>query len=145
MNLLDDEPQRFGESLGATLWGGTLYELAPAEETRYHWQFGEEEFLIVIAGRPTLRTPEGERELAEGDAVPFPAGQEGAHQVVNRTAAPARYLVFARHVTPEVVEHLDSGKIIAMAHSESQTGKPLWSVHRLADAADYFDGEEPKS
>jgi hypothetical protein len=56
-----------------------------------------------------------------------------------------RYVIAARHVTPEVVEHLDSGKVLAMAHSESQNGRPLWTVHRLDDAADYFDGEEPKA
>jgi uncharacterized cupin superfamily protein len=123
-----------------------VYELLPGQtQCPYHFHHGNDELLVVLSGRPSLRTPEGERELAEGDAVPFPAGRQGAHQVVNRTAAHARYLVFARHVTPEVVEHLDSGKIVAMAHSESQSGKPLWSVHRLADAADYFDGEEPKS
>jgi uncharacterized cupin superfamily protein len=43
LNLLDDEPQRFGEALGATLWGGTLWELAPGESSPYHWHYGEEE------------------------------------------------------------------------------------------------------
>jgi uncharacterized cupin superfamily protein len=122
-----------------------VYELLPGQtQCPYHFHHGNDELIVVLEGRPTLRTPDGESELTQGDAIPFPAGREGAHQVVNRTAKPVRYLVFARHVTPEVVEHLDSGKILAMAKSASQSGNPLWTVHRLADAADYFDGEGPK-
>lgn len=34
--------------------------------------------LVVVAGTPTLRAPEGERELATGDCVLFPDGPDGA-------------------------------------------------------------------
>ena len=40
----------------------------------------------MLAGRPTLRTPEGERELAPFDAAFFPIGPDGAHQIRNDTA-----------------------------------------------------------
>ena len=40
----------------------------------YHWELGCEEFLVVVSGTPTVRTPEGERELAPGDVVHFPEG-----------------------------------------------------------------------
>ncbi len=67
-----NEPERFrwraailGPKLGATLLGATLYELQPGERSfPYHYEWGCEEWLIVVAGTPTLRTPEGERELA---------------------------------------------------------------------------------
>ena len=111
MNLLDDGPQRFGEALGATLWGGTLYELAPGEETRYHWQFGEEEFLIVVGGRPTLRTPEGERTLEPWDVAWFVRGEPGAHQVRNDADAPARVVMFSTCSDPEVVVYPDEGVV----------------------------------
>lgn len=120
--------------------GMSLYELPPGEtQCPYHFHHGADELVLVLAGRPTLRTPAGERELAPGDVVHFPAGPEGAHQVWNRGAEPARYVVAASHVSPEVVEYPDSGKLAAMA----RTG-PLWTMHRLADAVDYFDGEEPR-
>jgi uncharacterized cupin superfamily protein len=122
-----------------------VYELLSGQtQCPYHFHHGNDELMLVLSGRPTLRTPDGESELKPGDAVPFPAGRDGAHQVFNRTDEPARYVMAARHVTPEVVEHVDSGKLIAMAHSESQGGEPLWTVHRFDDATDYFDGEEPK-
>jgi uncharacterized cupin superfamily protein len=120
--------------------GMTLYELYPGQtQVAYHFHHGNEEGLVVLRGRPSVRTPEGERELAPGDVVFFPKGPEGAHQVVNRTEEPARYLIAASHVSPEVVEHVDSGKVLAM----SQLG--LWTVHRRADAVDYFEGEEPRA
>jgi len=120
--------------------GMRLYELPPGQtQVVYHFHHGNEEALLVLRGRPTLRTPEGERELAPGDVAFFPKGPDGAHQIVNRSDEPALYVIAANHVSPEVVEHVDSGKVLAM----SRIG-PLWPVHRRADAVDYFDGEEAR-
>jgi len=121
--------------------GMRLYELAPGQtQVAYHFHHGNEEAVLVLRGRPTVRTPEGERELAAGDVVHFPAGPDGAHQVVNRSDEPALYVIAASHVSPEVVEYPDSGKVLAL----SRVG-PLWTMHRRADAVDYFDGEEARA
>ena len=65
-----------GEKLGAS-----LYELPPGTTGGlYHFHHGAEELLVVLRGRPTLRTPEGERLLEEGDVVAFRVGRR-AHQV----------------------------------------------------------------
>src|SRR6266545_2291523 len=93
--------------------GMSLYELPPGQtQVAYHFHHGNEEVLLVLSGTPTLRTPDGERELAAGDVVFFPLGPDGAHQVVNRSGEPARYVIAANHVSPEVVEHVDSGKVL---------------------------------
>jgi uncharacterized cupin superfamily protein len=97
--------------------------------------------LIVLSGRPTLRTPAGEQQLQPGEVAQFPTGPAGAHQMLNRSDEPARYVIAATHADPEVVEHVDSGKVLAMAKTD---GKPLWTIHRFADSVDYFDGEQPK-
>jgi uncharacterized cupin superfamily protein len=152
MNVFADEwddayPQIDGwrsnyKRLGVGTLGMGLYELLPGQtQCPYHFHHGNDELLVVLRGRPTLRTPDGERELEPGDVARFPTGPDGAHQVVNRTDEPARYIVAAVHVSPEVVEHVDSGKVLAMARTE---GKPLWTIHRFGDAVDYFEGEEPK-
>jgi hypothetical protein len=47
--------------------GASVYELGPGNFNVYHFHHGSEELLIVLRGRPTLRTPEGERQLAEGE------------------------------------------------------------------------------
>jgi len=119
--------------------GMSLYELPPGErQPLYHFHHGNDELILVLRGTPTLRTPEGEHELRAGDLVRFPTGPAGAHQVINRSDEPVRYVIVASHRSPELVEYPDSGKVAAM----SREG-PLWTMHRLADAVDYFDGEEP--
>ncbi|TML94526.1 MAG: cupin domain-containing protein [Actinobacteria bacterium] len=80
----------FGRRLGASLLGGSLYELPPGEKTwPYHYEQGCEEWLMVVAGKPTLRSPDGEQQLEPGDFAVFPEGPAGAHQVINGTDEPA--------------------------------------------------------
>jgi uncharacterized cupin superfamily protein len=147
----DPYPQSDGwraniKRLGGGGLGVSLYELPPGQtQVAYHFHYGNEEAILVLRGRPTLRMPDGERELRPGDVVHFPIGPAGAHQVVNRSDEPARYVIAARHVDPEVVEHVDSGKVLAMSRGELQHGPPLWTIHRLDDAVDYLDGEEPRA
>jgi uncharacterized cupin superfamily protein len=130
---------------GAAL-GMSLYELLPGQtQCPYHFHHGADELILVLRGQPTLRTPDGESQLDEGDVVHFPKGSAGAHHVVNRSDTPARYVLASTNVSPEVVEYPDSGKVLAASRAESQRGQPLWTLHRLDDGVDYFDGEEPKT
>lgn len=74
-----------GMHIGAELIGGSMYELEPGDRLwPYHTHHANEEWLLVVRGQPTLRTPEGEHELAEGDVVAFPRGDDGLHQRVGR-------------------------------------------------------------
>jgi uncharacterized cupin superfamily protein len=113
LNLFDELPEgerRFGEELGGTLWGGTVYELGPGESSPYHWHFGEEEWLVALAGSPTLRTPEGERVLGPWDVAAFVTGEAGAHQVRNDSDTVARVVFFSTVSDPEVCVYPDEGK-----------------------------------
>jgi len=133
--------RRLKRQPGATL-SAAVWELEPgATQAPYHFHHGGEELVIVLRGTPTLRSPSGERELREGEVVHFPRGPEGAHQLVNRSSEVARYVIAAAQGTPEVIEYPDSGKIAAMARTESSAGGPLFTINRLSDAVDYFDGE----
>lgn len=113
--------------------GASVYELGPGNFNVFHFHHGSEELLIVVRGRPTLRTSEGERVLDEGAAVHFPAGPNGAHGVRNDTEEVVRYVVAGIRVTPEVVEYPDTRQITAQARTGSQTGERLWFVHDLKD------------
>ena len=115
-----------GEKLGAT-----LYELDPGGGGAYHFHHGAEELLIVLRGRPTIRTPEGERQLDVGEVVHFPVGPAGAHQTRNDSDAPVRYVYVSNRVSPEVVEYPDTRQLTAMALTESQLGRPLWDIRTL--------------
>jgi uncharacterized cupin superfamily protein len=137
---------RLGRRLGGELLGASVYELPAGEATwPYHLHYGNEELLIVLDGSPTLREPDGERELRPGDAVLFPRGKEGAHQVSNRSDRPARVLVVSTMIAPEIGEYPDSGKLGLFAGAapgglvdeRSLEGfvRPEW--------LGYFDGESP--
>lgn len=124
---------RVGELLGATKLGLTVYELPPGQSIcPYHYESGEEEWLIALAGRPTLRTPDGEHELRPWDTVFFPTGPDGAHKVTNRTDETARVAIWSNRVDPNTSVYPDSQKVGAW---------PPGKLFRLADAVDYWDGE----
>lgn len=125
-----------GDRLGGELIGASLYELEPGQKTfPYHFHVGMEEWLLVVSGRPTLRTPEGERALEPGDVVAFPRGPDGAHQVRNETDEPARLLMLSSEAEYEIAVYPDSDKIGALS--------PVVRKLFPADAAvDYFEGEE---
>jgi uncharacterized cupin superfamily protein len=67
--------RQLGVLLGGELLGGTVYELDPGErDGPYRYEIGNEECLLVLAGTPTVRHPEGREVLAVGDMVVFPEG-----------------------------------------------------------------------
>ena len=68
---------RFGPSIGAVQMGASLYELPPGQSIcPYHYEYPREEWLVVLAGRVTVRHPGGEEELSQGDVVCFPPGPD---------------------------------------------------------------------
>jgi uncharacterized cupin superfamily protein len=109
--------------------GASVYELGAGNSVVYHFHHGSEELLIVLRGRPTLRTADGERQLKEGEVVHFTVGPDGAHGLRNDNDEPARYIVAGIRVFPEVVEYPDLKQITAQAPTGSQTGERLWLVH----------------
>jgi uncharacterized cupin superfamily protein len=125
-----------GKSLGAELFGASVYEIEPGQKSfPYHWQHVEEEMLVVLEGEPTLRTPEGEQRLARGDVVVFRRGPEGAHLVRNDTPDAVRVLMLSTPSQVEIAEYPDSGKIGVFAK-----GEHLYV--RRESGVDYFDGED---
>src|SRR3954470_7302190 len=81
---------------GAVKTGLSYWEVEPGEAAYpYHAHLTEEEIIVVVEGRPSLRTPAGWRELEQGEVVVFPTGEKGAHQIVNKSDAPIRFLAFS--------------------------------------------------
>ena len=127
-----------GEKLGAQRLGASLYELEPGEKTfPYHYEYGAEEWLLVVAGEPTLRTPDGEQVLRPGDTVCFPEGPGGAHQVRNDTDVPIRVLIFSTKALPNAAVYPDSGKIGIWTGNDADPPR----IFRIESAVDYWDGE----
>jgi uncharacterized cupin superfamily protein len=128
---------RLGKLLGATSTGASVYELPPGQALcPYHYEVGEEEWLLVLEGNPTLRTPEGSERLEPWDVAFFPRGAEGAHGVSNQTEQPARVLMFSDVVVPTATVYPDSDKV-GIWTGDAETDVMV----RRDSAVDYYEGE----
>jgi uncharacterized cupin superfamily protein len=78
---------------------------------------------------------DGDRELQEGDVVPFSRGREGDHQIRNDGDSPARVLIVAAHANPDVAEYPETGKVAAVVDGRHR-------YHRTADAVEHA-GPDP--
>ena len=127
-----------GHHIGGGLIGASMSEVEPGNKHwPYHTHHANEEWVIVLRGEPTLRTPEGERVLKEGDVVCFPRGNDGAHQIINSTDSPIRVLMLSSMVAPDIVEYADTGKVFATNHN----GEPIMFSKR-GPTSDYWEGED---
>jgi uncharacterized cupin superfamily protein len=128
---------RLREKLGGVRLGAGLYELDPGEASwPYHYEGVEEEWLLVLRGTPTLRAPDGEHALEPGDLVVFPPGPDGAHKMLNRSDATARYAMLSPQPADDVsiCIYPDSGKLSVWPWP----GRRMW----LQDEQPaYYEGE----
>jgi uncharacterized cupin superfamily protein len=128
---------RIGPEIGAVLLGGTVYELPPGQSNcPYHYEYGNEEWLIVLDGRLSLRHPDGEEELEPGDVVCFAVGPDGAHQLRNRTRETVRVLMLSTMAEPSVAVYPDSDKIGVWPGRDSDR-----IMVRRESNVDYWTGE----
>ena len=89
----DRAKRRLGDALGLTRFGVNLVTLAPgAQSALRHWHTLEDEFVWVLDGEVVLVSDAGEQVLRPGQCAGYPGGKRDAHHMVNRSAAPARYL-----------------------------------------------------
>ncbi len=140
-----DDPEGFrvgmfrpGPGLGAAATGSSLYVIPPGQSIcPYHWEAGEEEWCLVLTGRPTLREPEGETELGPLDLAFFPAGPEGAHKISNRTDEEVRVLMYSEIRFPSATVYPDSDKVGVWVAKDSEESRMLRGSPRL----EYYDGE----
>ena len=122
-----------GPRLEAEMLGATIYELDPGESIcPYHYEHGNEEWLLILSGRPALRHPDGEDLLDPGDLVCFPDGPEGAHKLTASGEGPVRLLMLSTVHEPAISVYPDSGKIGVW---------PPGKLFREDDAVDYWEGE----
>lgn len=136
---------RLGRQAGAEALGASLFELLPgASSFPLHLHHANEEMLVVLAGKPTLRSIDSERELLPGEVVACPAGRRGAHRIDNRSGEPVRFLVVSTMIAPEVNEYPDTGKVSVRDYAP---GAPpperseLATVLRADATVDYLEGE----
>ena len=130
---------RLGPLLGAVDLGATVYELEPGNSNcPYHYEYGNEEWLLVLSGTLTVRHPDGETELGPGDLASFLEGPRGAHKLTNKGDETVRLVMISTKVQPDMSVYPDSDKIGAWpAGGES----PDRIMVRRESNVDYWDGE----
>jgi uncharacterized cupin superfamily protein len=128
---------RFGRELGAEETGASVYELPPGQAVcPYHYEYGEEEWALVLDGRPSVRTPEGTDQLEPFEVVFFPKGPAGAHQLRNDTEDPDRILMWSTVVHPTATAYPDSDKVAVWTGDRSED-----LIAERSSKVEYFHGE----
>lgn len=113
-----------------------IFRLPPKKANfPYHYHVKNEESFYILSGEGILRTPEGERKVTAGDFVFFPAGETGAHQLINASETELlEYLDFDTDNDLEVCFYPDSGKI-------GVYGEGLHQMYKTGDQVEYYEGE----
>jgi uncharacterized cupin superfamily protein len=145
---IDREPFRWQRSLigrraGAERLGASLFDVPPGSATfPFHAHHANEELLVVLRGTPTLRTLEGERTLAEGEVVAFPAGRQGAHAITNGSEETVRILLVSTMHAPDINEFPDSGTLWARSYAPGSVAPDgaVAVVGRVGDTIDPLGG-----
>lgn len=113
----------------------SVYEVPPGKSAYpYHYHRKNEEVFFIVSGKGLLRTPDGERAVAAGDLLFFPAAPGGAHKLTNTSEEMLVYIDFDTDNDLDAAIYPDSGKI-------GIWGKGTNQVFRLGDAVDYYEGE----
>ena len=128
-----DEPcrgrraRRLGEAAGLTQFGVNLVTLEPgAWSSQRHWHALEDEFVQVLSGELVLIEDGGETLLKAGDSVGFKAGDRNGHHLVNRSDAPASFLVVGSRNEDDHGEYPD----IDMRFARRYTGQTSAYSHK---------------
>ena len=128
---------RIGPDLGAKHTGTSIYELPPGQDLcPYHYEYAEEEWLLVLEGRPTVRDPEGTHQLEPWDVVFFTTGPDGAHRVQNDTDETVRVMMWSDLIYPAATVYPDSDKIAVWTGNKADD-----LIARRSSKVDYYDGE----
>lgn len=142
LGIDDDEPDGYGapyaklrDDIGAEHLAASLVVLREGEALcPYHYELVEEEWLIVLEGVASVRTPAGVEHVTAGEIVCFPRGPEGAHKIFNEATEPARVLMVSERADCAATVYEDSDKVGVF-------GPGMRLLFRRSDERDYWDGE----
>jgi len=121
--------------------GGKLevyfYTIPPGKSNYpYHYHTANEEIFYITSGYGTLRTPEGEKNVSQGDVIIMPANENGAHKLINTSNVPLVYLEVKTATTPEICIQPDSEKTVVIAPP-----KFFGKTYKIDSDVNYLNGE----
>lgn len=86
--------QRLTKPTGLEDFGVNIVTLLPGTwSSQRHWHEAEDEFVILLEGEAMLIEDEGEVPMKAGECAVFQKNSENGHHLVNRSDAPAKFLV----------------------------------------------------
>lgn len=119
--VLPREKRALGDALGLTKIGANLTTLFPGKESSLrHCHTHEDELVFVLEGEVVMRSDEGEQLITAGTCAGFPAGSRNGHQLVNRSARPARYLEISNRDPADSADYPDDD----LSYSKGHDGAP---------------------
>ena len=114
-----------------------FYTIPPGKTNYpYHYHTANEEVFYIMSGQGTLKTPEGEKIVSEGDVIVMPANENGAHQLTNTSDSPLVYLEVKTSVIPEICVQPNSEKAVLIAPP-----KFFGKAFKIDSDVNYLDGE----
>ncbi|NOD47000.1 MULTISPECIES: cupin domain-containing protein [unclassified Ruegeria] len=97
-----------GDAGGLTQFGVNIVRLEPqALSSLRHYHMEQDEFAIMLSGTCVLIDDDGEHEMQPGDCAAWPAGEANGHHLVNKTDAPATFLVVGTRTPTETCFYSD--------------------------------------
>lgn len=114
----------------------SVYEIPTGKSAYpYHFHYKNEEAFYILSGEGILKTPDGEKNVAAGDLVFFPAGPKGAHKLTNSSETDKLvYIDFDSVHDLDICQYPDSDKIAIW-------GMDINKVYSRPDDVDYYTGE----
>jgi uncharacterized cupin superfamily protein len=114
----------------------SVYEIPPGKAAYpYHYHSSNEEIFFIIKGAGRLISPQGERAVGEGDFLFSPAGESGAHKLINSSESQALvYIDFDTKNDVDIAVYPDSGKV-------GIWGGGVNRIYMIENDVDYYEGE----
>ncbi len=109
--VFENRQRKLAAAAGGSQLGCTLTEVPPGKTAwPFHAHLGNEEAIYVLEGHATLRLGDRQHALKPGDYVALAARADAAHQVINTSDAPVRYLAISTMNPTDVIVYPDSKK-----------------------------------
>lgn len=102
------EGRALGDYFGLTHFGVAVDILPPNSQSALrHWHTRSDELVLMLEGELTLITDAGESLLKPGMCAGFKSDVDNGHHLVNRSSAPAKYLVIGSRVSGDEARYPD--------------------------------------
>lgn len=109
--VFENRRRRLAAAAGSEGLGCSLTEVPPGKTAwPFHAHLGNEEAIYILEGHATLRLGTERHPLKPGDYVALLPRQDAAHQIINTSDAPVRYLAISTMRRTDVIVYPDSKK-----------------------------------